>query len=226
MPRKRMLWPAFFGSDQLAHLPLAACRTYEGFWCFADDRGRMLDDPAQLWADVWIKRRSIDHVSIDDVETHLELLTENGQLCRYEVGGGAFRHVIAWDEHQKINHPTTSKLPPCPHHQGREWASWWRADDTATDRWRQAEKRSKKGDSVSHSRSHSRSGSGAGHATPENEPNIAATCTDGLSEDYVSDSLSSSTPTPSQFSSVQVSSVKGGGNVREFKRPSQNGGIA
>lgn len=140
MARKRMLWPGYFSSEQLAQLELAACRTYEGFWCFADDRGRMPYDPEQLWGDVWLKRRKIDHVTIEDVERHLDALVENGQLCRYAVGGAAFLHVISWDEHQKINHPTPSKLPPCEVHQHLEWSSWWRDVDTATERWRSAEK--------------------------------------------------------------------------------------
>lgn len=217
MPRKRMLWPAYFSSDQLAHLPLAACRTYEGFWCFADDRGRMLDDPAQLWACVWIKRRT-DNVTIDDVHDHLDALTANGQLCRYQVGGGVFRHVIAWDEHQTISHPTPSKLPPCPQHQGAEWAFWYRNDDTSTDRWRQAEKAGEKASlrrDSGETPEELRRDSGTGE-------NLAATSTDTTPERLRRDSGE----TPSQFSSVQVSSVKGGGNVREFKRPSQNGGIA
>lgn len=199
MPRKRMLWPGYFDSEQLATLSLPACRTFEGFWVFADDRGRMKYDPDQLWADVWIKRRRVDNISIDDVADHLEALVTNGQLCHYRVGGADFLHVISWDEHQKINHPTPSKLPPCEQHQNLEWSAWWRDVDTATERWRAAEKRSRaaKRDSLSDSRS------GSSEAGESLTRNVGVTT--------------------SQCSSVQLSSdqVSSGGNVRQFTRPSQ-----
>lgn len=204
MPRKRMLWPGYFESEQLAVLSLSVCRTFEGFWVFADDRGRMKYEPDQLWADVWIKRRRIDEVTIDDVADHLQALVENGQLCHYEVGGSHFLHAISWDEHQKINHPTPSKLPPCEHHQNLEWSTWWRDIDTATERWRSAEKEARAAakDSLSDSRSRS------------------AEIGEGLRRDRG--------VTPSQSSSVQGSSVqaKGGGEVRQFVRPSQQRGIS
>ncbi|TXG90672.1 hypothetical protein DW322_11170 [Rhodococcus rhodnii] len=133
-----MLHPRFFKSKPLAELSLAAERTFEAFWCYGDDRGRLEDDPAEIWAEAWMTRRR--DASIDDVAGHLDALVDGGQLCRYEIGGGRFLHVIAWDEHQKISHPTPSKLPPCPDHHPLEWSIWWKDDDTATDRWRRAEK--------------------------------------------------------------------------------------
>lgn len=189
MPRKRMLYPGFFGSDQMAQLSLAAVFTYEGIWCFADDRGRKVFNAAEVWAEVWLKRAS--EVQPADVEHYLGELVRGGQLCRYRVGGGDFLHVVAWDEHQKISHPTPSKLPPCPDHQPAEWSVWWKDDDTATDRWRKAEKAS-------------RAAAMESRETPESLARNSGT-------------------TPPQFSSVQSSSVqaKGGGEVREFVRPSQ-----
>lgn len=138
MPRKRMLYPAFFSSEQIATLSLHAAYTFAGFWCFADDRGRLLDDAEELWAQVWFKRRR--EVGMGDCGALVDELVAGGQLCRYRVGGAGFLHAVSWDEHQKISHPTASKLPPCPEHHGVEWAVWWKDDDTATDRWRQVEK--------------------------------------------------------------------------------------
>ena len=218
MPRKRMIWPTYFGSDQLAHLSLATCRTFEGFWCYADDKGRMLWDPDQLWGDVWLKRRKVDDITIEDVDQHLTELVGNGQLCEYHVGGGRFVHAISWREHQSINHPTPSKLPPCPTHEGQEWAKWWRDDDTATDRWRQAEKDEKRPDSDSTTGVLRESyGSELTELPIQSLPAETdyGRTTGGLREDYGR--------TPSQCSSVQLSSVKakGGGQVRQFVRPSQ-----
>ncbi|QDK02840.1 hypothetical protein SEA_SQUIDDLY_90 [Gordonia phage Squiddly] len=189
MPRKRMLYPGFFGSDQMAQLSLAAAYTYEGIWCFADDRGRKLFNAAEVWAEVWLKRAA--DVQPGDVDQYLHELIRGGQLCRYRVGGGDFMHVVAWDEHQKISHPTASKLPPCPDHQPAEWSVWWKDDDTATDRWRRAEKESRAGETDSGS-------------TPENFARDS-----GMTPPQCSSV---------QSSSVQAS---GGGKVRKFERPSQ-----
>ena len=193
MPRKRMLWPTYFGSDQLAQLSLAACRTYEGFWCYADDRGRMQYDPDQLWGDVWLKRRKIDRITIEDVEEHLDALMNNGQLCRYIVGGCAFLHVISWDEHQKSNHPTPSKLPPCEDHQPVEWSTWWHDVDTATERWRSAEKADR------------------------------AARLDSLSPNGVLSEDSRKTPSQCSSVQLSSDQATGGTNVRKFTRPSQRG---
>ncbi|QDH92356.1 hypothetical protein SEA_SPOOKY_90 [Gordonia phage Spooky] len=220
MPRKRMLWPNYFSSDQLAQLSLAACRTFEGFWCFADDRGRMLYDPEQIWGEVWLKRRKVDHVTIEDVETHLDDLVSNGQLCQYHVGGARFLHVISWDEHQSINHPTPSKLPPCERHQGKEWAKWWMADDTATDRWRQAEKAAK-----SERINATTGGLREDYGSVGAESQIGSLPADMNSGSATGQLREDSRKTPSQSSSVQSSSVQamGGGEVRQFVRPSQRG---
>ena len=189
MPRKRMLHPGFFGSDQMAQLSLAAAYTYEGIWCFADDRGRKVFNPSEVWAEVWLKRSG--EVQVPDVEGFLGELIKHGQVCRYRVGGGDFIHVIAWDEHQKISHPTPSKLPPCPDHQPAEWSVWWRDDDTATDRWRREEK--------------------AGQEVQLD----SRTSPESLAKD------SRSTPPQCSSVQLSSVKAKGGGKVRQFVRPSQ-----
>lgn len=141
MPRKRMVHPQFFESVPLSEIPVEAMVTYEGLWCFGDDRGRIEDDAAMIKFKVWPRRHSID---IGDVTRHLDALVDGEQLCRYSIGGGRFLHVIAWDEHQRVSHPTPSKLPPCPVHQPAEYSFWWKDSDTATDRWRKKEKADQK----------------------------------------------------------------------------------
>lgn len=202
MPRKRMVHPSKFSSKQLAQVSVFAERTFEAIWCFGDDRGRIIDDAAEIWALGWMARRK--ECSIDDVEDHVDALVENGQLCRYTVGGDSFLHSISWDEHQSISHPTPSKLPPCHEHQFLEWKVWWKDDDTATDRWRQREKAAQKNKSA------------------QEEIGIGS----GISPENVGHDSGS---TPSQCSSVQLSSDQAEiasdsgdhGQVRQFVRPSQ-----
>ena len=220
MPRKRMLWPGFFKSKRLAKLTIAAERTFEIIWCYGDDRGRIEDDAAYIWSEGWMTRRK--EVSIDDVEDHVDALVANEQLCRYSVGGDSFLHSIAWDEHQSINHPTPSKLPPCREHQPGEWALWWKDDDTATDRWRRAEKEKKKLGSPGVT-----TGVPNG-ATTGVEISIESPGSDGISATGVTTGVTE-VATTSQFSSVQLSSDQAQipqsptdhAEVRQFVRPSQ-----
>lgn len=216
-----MLHPGFFASDQMAQLSLAAAYTYEGIWCFADDRGRKLFNASEVWAEVWLKRSN--EVAVDDVATFLGELIQHRQLCRYRVGGGDFIHVIAWDEHQKISHPTPSKLPPCPDHQPAEWAVWWKDDDTATDRWRREEKAAKSA-RQSGSPERLRNDSGESYTqdvdTSPDMPSPGAMPSESTPERLRRDSGE----TPPQCSSVQLSSDQAtGGQVRQFTRPSQRG---
>lgn len=114
MPRKRMIHPGFFASEQLAACPRDARITFAGIWVHADDKGRMKDNAALIKAAVWPLD---DDITRADVAAHLVALAAQGLLCRYETDQPLL-HVVKWAEHQKINHPTPSKLPPCPAHEG------------------------------------------------------------------------------------------------------------
>jgi hypothetical protein len=137
MPRKRMIHPAFFTSATLARLDVRACLTFAGLWIYCDDTGRGEDDATFVVASIYPRRRD---VTTDDVEDDLAALAEGGQVCRYRVGGVGLLHIPSWHEHQRVSHPTPSKLPPCPSCEGTLYRAWYRDDDTATARFRDAEK--------------------------------------------------------------------------------------
>jgi hypothetical protein len=119
MARKRMISPEFFTSRTLNGLPVQTMVTFAGLWCHADDQGRAEDDTVMIKAAVWARRRTVTEAKI---ETDLRLLDEALAICRYAVNGYDLLHVVNWTEHQKINHPTESKLPPCRHHEAEAWA--------------------------------------------------------------------------------------------------------
>lgn len=109
-----MLHPEYFTSEALAAVPIPARLTFAGTWVYVDDHGRGKDSAALVKAAVWPLD---DDVTRHDVEGHLSALAERGLLCRYEVDGARLLHVVSWHEHQKVSHPTPTKLPPCPHHE-------------------------------------------------------------------------------------------------------------
>lgn len=128
-----MIHPDFFVSATMNELPYTAMLTFAGVWCWADDYGRGEDDPALVKAAVWPRRRAM---SEKKVEADLDALVDAEVLCRYEVTGHALIHVTNWREHQKVQHPTRSKLPPCPAHEPDAFAAFMEDDDPATDKFR------------------------------------------------------------------------------------------
>jgi hypothetical protein len=110
MARIRTVKPEFFTSLTVAGLSVEARLTFIGLWTHVDDQGRCVDDPRLIKAAVW----PLDDRISSDVERDLKELTESSLILRYKVGERSYLCVRAWDEHQRINRPTKSKLPAPP----------------------------------------------------------------------------------------------------------------
>ena len=135
--RKRMLHHEFFTSATLSAMDTRTMLTFAGLWIYCDDFGRGEDDAVFVASIVWPRRPDI---SREDVEHDLEVLEKAGTICRYVVGGRRFLHIPSWTEHQKVSHPTPSRVPPCHICTPELYKLWYRENDTATDRYRVAEK--------------------------------------------------------------------------------------
>ena len=107
MARIRTIKPEFFTSLTIADLPLTARLTFIGLWTHVDDAGRCVDDARLIKAAVW----PLDDRTAADIETDLKLLTESSLITRYILNRKRYIAVTNWDEHQRINRPTKSKLP-------------------------------------------------------------------------------------------------------------------
>ena len=107
MARIRTIKPEFFTSLTIADLPLTARLTFVGLWTHADDAGRCIDDPRLIKAALW----PLDDRTAADIETDLKLLSESSLITRYILNRKRYLAVTNWDEHQRINRPTASKLP-------------------------------------------------------------------------------------------------------------------
>lgn len=133
MARKRMLSPEFFTSATMNALPIEVAVTFAGMWCWADDYGRGEDDEAMVKAAVWPRRRRITEKT---VRVHMDALIGAGVLCAYSVNGIRLVHVVSWKEHQKISHPTASKLAPCREHEPAAWESFVNGSDSVLHKFR------------------------------------------------------------------------------------------
>lgn len=138
MPRKRMLSPEFFSSGPVNRLPVTAMLTFAGLWCYLDDFGRGEDEAALIKAAVWPRRRA--HTE-KKVAWDIDAIVAEDLACRYEgdvinshgtvtspprACGQPLIHIPSWSEHQKISHPTPSKLMPCPIHDTQLHTVWLR----------------------------------------------------------------------------------------------------
>ena len=110
MARIRTIKPGFFRSEDVAALPLRARLLWIGLWTQCDDQGRTKDNTKLIKADVW----PLDPVTLGDIEEDLMTLAAHGRIVRYEVDGRRYLEVVNWDDHQSINRPTPSRIPPPP----------------------------------------------------------------------------------------------------------------
>ncbi|GAA1357648.1 hypothetical protein [Streptomyces beijiangensis] len=116
MARIRTIKPEAFISESLAAVSVYAERTFFGLLTQADDHGRFRDQAAVIAGALWSLRP--EHSALD-VEDDLTQLHSAGLICRYEGGDSKrYLHIATWARHQKINRPSGSRFPDCPHHQG------------------------------------------------------------------------------------------------------------
>lgn len=112
MPRIRTIKPDAFTSDSLSQVPRGVRWTFAGLWTYLDDSGRGRDDARLIKAALYPLD---DEVSLSILADDLDQLAAVGCICRYEADSKRYLHVPRW-EHQKISHPTPSKLPTCSRH--------------------------------------------------------------------------------------------------------------
>jgi hypothetical protein len=91
-------------------LPLRARLLWIGLWTHCDDEGRTKDDVKLIKARIW----PLDQVTLRDIEEDLVTLAVCGRIVRYQAGGKAYLAITNWRDHQSINKPTPSKIPPPP----------------------------------------------------------------------------------------------------------------
>ncbi|MFE2553712.1 hypothetical protein ACFXGI_35085 [Streptomyces sp. NPDC059355] len=114
MARIRTIKPEAFASESLAAVSLSAERTFFGLLTQADDKGRIRDQAAVIARQLWSLRREHGPVEVEDDLTQLGAAES---ICRYEgEDGRQYLHVVAFTLHQKINRPSISRIPSCPHH--------------------------------------------------------------------------------------------------------------
>jgi hypothetical protein len=116
MARIRTIKPEAFVSESLAAVSVTAERTFFGLLTQVDDEGRIRDNAAILHGAIWPLRP--EHTATD-VEEDLRQLEKQDLVCRYTAPDGKrYLHLPTFKAHQKISHPTPSRIACCPRHEG------------------------------------------------------------------------------------------------------------
>lgn len=108
MARIRTIKPEFWSNEKIMGSSRNSRLLFIGLWNFADDAGRMIDSAKTIKAQVY---PGDDDICSTMVRGMLDELSEIGLLQKYEVDGRAYLQITGWD-HQRIDKPRASKIPP------------------------------------------------------------------------------------------------------------------
>lgn len=106
MARIRTIKPEFWTDGKIVQLPYEVRLLFIGLWNFCDDEGYLDDEPERIGLQILPS----DPV---DVESCIDLLVACELLERLEgKDGSRYLRIKHFEDHQKISHPTRSKIAP------------------------------------------------------------------------------------------------------------------
>jgi hypothetical protein len=110
MPRARTIKPHFMRSRSMRAVSPLARLTFIQLWLIADDAGRLVASP------VGLPRRLYpgDAEAAALLPGWLAELEREHCIERYCVEDTEYMRIVNWRRHQKIYHPTPSRLPARP----------------------------------------------------------------------------------------------------------------
>lgn len=109
MARIRTIKPTFWSSLTIGKLSSDARLTFIGLWNYADDSGRAIDDVRLIKAAVWPLD---DRANLKRIAQWLIEIEKLGLILRYKVNDIGYFQVSTWAEHQRVEKPRVSTLPP------------------------------------------------------------------------------------------------------------------
>ena len=110
MARKRMIDPNFWRDEKIGELTHTERLLFIGLWTYADDEGIGIANSTLLNKDVF----PYDKLKDAAISNSLNKLSEKKLITLYKANGQNFYYINNFKKHQKINNPTSSKLPLPP----------------------------------------------------------------------------------------------------------------
>lgn len=108
MARIRTIKPEFPQSESMGRVSRESRLCFVQLWTVADDSGRLRGNSRMLASLLY----PYDDDAKDLIDDWLDELDAEDAIVRYEVEGNAYIEIRKWLDHQKIDKPTPSKLPP------------------------------------------------------------------------------------------------------------------
>lgn len=112
MARIRTIKPEFPQSESVGTLSRDARLLFIQLWTLVDDEGRTRAASRMLASLLY----PYDDDARDLIEGWLSELEKGDHIRRYEVAGSQYLEIVKWLEHQKIDKPSKSRLPPFDGH--------------------------------------------------------------------------------------------------------------
>ena len=111
MARIRTIKPSFWGDEKVAHLSRDARLLFLGLISLADDEGRFLASHHAIAGYVF---PNDDDITPPRLQRWLDELVGAGMVVLYNAGRVKYGAIPKFRQHQKINRPSKSTLPPPP----------------------------------------------------------------------------------------------------------------
>lgn len=108
MARKRMIDPNIWQSEDFGKLSILAKIVFIGLFSLADDEGRGRANPMYLKSVLFPYNEDMRSA---DIEKTLYEISSNMSVIFYSCDGSNYYSLYNWNEWQKIDKPTDSKLP-------------------------------------------------------------------------------------------------------------------
>jgi hypothetical protein len=108
MARIRTIKPEFWGHTKVSRISRDARLLFLGLLNESDDEGRLLGSPKRLAGVVFPHD---DDVTAKKIDKWLDELESVCLILRYRVEGTGYILLPGFTEHQKVSHPTDSRLP-------------------------------------------------------------------------------------------------------------------
>lgn len=108
MARIRSIKPEFPQSESMGNVSRDARLTFIMLWTLADDEGRLRGNSRMLASLLF----PYDDDAPSLIDTWLGELEKEQCIQRYKIEGQNYIQLCNWLNHQKIDHPSKSKIPP------------------------------------------------------------------------------------------------------------------
>ena len=110
--RIRSIVPRFYESEDVGRMDWGTRLLFIGLWSYVEDNGVGRDVESLIAANLFpfdLSRDSLE--TLKRVSEGLKVLSDGGQVIRYEMDGEKLLFVVHWDDYQKVNNPARCRYP-------------------------------------------------------------------------------------------------------------------